>query len=71
MKNPFKPKSSAELIESKADQILHDLLICNFNNEEISTVINIIRGKGKATLESRRLELEKELLLTTNAIHSL
>jgi hypothetical protein len=69
--NLFKTKSRAELIESKADQLLHELLICNFNNEEVATIINIVRGKGKHTLEARRLELENELLLTNNAIHSL
>ncbi len=67
----FKRKSRAELIEDKAHNIVHDILISGFSNREVAIIIHTAKAKGREILESRKIELEKELLETCNAINSL
>lgn len=67
----FKNKSRNEIISEKSEQILHDIVISGFTNEEISIIIETLSKEGKSMLENRKSILENELLLTTNAINRL
>jgi len=67
----YKKKSRAELIEEKALSIVDDIFITKFTYEEIAVIVSLIKPKALLKLEQRQLELDKQQLEVTNAIHSL
>jgi hypothetical protein len=67
----FKRKTRPEVIDSAIENIMHELLINEFSNSEIATILIRLRTTGKQVLIERKVGLEKELLSTTNAINSL
>jgi len=71
MRNIFKTKSRAELIEEKALSIVDDIFITKFTYEEIAVIVSMIKPKALLKLEQRQHELDKQQLEVTNAIHSL
>lgn len=67
----FSKKTRSELISEKINQILHDLLISGFDNNEISVILYDLSKEGKSVLQERKKDLEAELILTKNAINRL
>lgn len=66
-----KKKSRSEILSEKSEQILNDILISGFSNNEVSIIIETISKEGKAVLKNRKTVLEDELISTTNAINRL
>lgn len=67
----WKKKSRAELIEDKAQSIVHEIIVSGFSNSEIAIILNTAKARGREVLEKRRTELDLETLDTNNAINSL
>jgi len=67
----FKKKTRAQIVCEKAECILHDILISGLSDDEISTVLIILRNSGKKVLQNRQNELTKELQETIQAINRL
>lgn len=67
----WKKKSRAELIEDKAQSIVHEIIVSGFSNSEIAMILNTAKARGREVLERRRAELDLEALETNNAINSL
>lgn len=67
----FKKKTRAQIICEKAEHILHDILISGLSDDEIATVLIILRDSGKKVLQNRQSELTKELQETITAINRL
>lgn len=66
-----KKKSRSEILSEKSEQILNDILISGFSNNEVSIIIETIAKEGKTVLKNRKTILEDELISTTNAINRL
>lgn len=71
VKKHFEPKTRAEIIDQKIVDIMHDILIHDFTNEEIAFIINGLRSDGKDLLIRRKKALENETIKTTIAINTL
>lgn len=71
LNNIFKKKTRNQIISEKSEQILSDILLSGFNNDEISIIIDTLSKEGKSILENRKFNLEAELILTNNAINRL
>jgi hypothetical protein len=67
----FKKKNRAQIVSEKAESVLHDILICGLSDDEIATVLIILRNSGKKVLQNRQNELTKELQETITAINRL
>jgi len=67
----FKKKTRAQIVCEKAESILHDILISGLSDNEISTVLIILKNSGKKVLQNRQNELTKELQETITAINRL
>jgi len=67
----FKKKTRAQIVCEKAESILHDILISGLSDDEISTVLIILKNSGKKVLQNRQSELTKELQETIAAINRL
>lgn len=67
----FKKKTRAQIVCEKAESILHDILISGLSDDEIATVLIILKNDGKKVLQNRQSELTKELQETITAINRL
>jgi len=67
----FKKKTRAQIICEKAESILHDILISGLSDDEIATVLILLKNDGKKVLQNRQNELTKELQETITAINRL
>jgi len=66
-----KKKTRAEIISEKSEQVLNDILISGFSNNEISIILDTLLKEGKSVLQNRKIVLENELISTNNAINRL
>ena len=67
----FKKKTRAQIVCEKAESILHDILISGLSDDEIATVLIILKNSGKKVLQNIQYELTKELQETIGAINRL
>jgi len=67
----FKKKTRAQIVCEKAESILHDILISGLSDDEIATVLILLKNDGKKVLQTRQSELTKELQETIQAINRL
>ena len=58
MRNPFRTKSKAELMEEKAESIVMDLFISKWSYEEIAAITNLIKPKTMHRLDERQKEAD-------------
>jgi len=66
-----KKKTRTEIISEKSEQVLNDILISGFSNNEISIILDTLTKEGKSVLQNRKIVLENELISTNNAINRL
>jgi len=66
-----KKKTRTEIISEKSEQVLNDILISGFSNNEISIILDTMLKEGKSVLKNRKIVLENELISTNNAINRL
>ena len=71
IKKHFAPKTRAEIIDQKITDLMHEILICDFTNEEIAFILNGMRADGKDLLLRRKSMLESESVKTANAANTL
>lgn len=67
----FKKKTRTQIVCEKAESLLHEILIAGFTDDEIATILIIMKNDGKKTLRNRQNELTKELQETIQAINRL
>lgn len=67
----FKKKTRAQIVCEKAESILHEILISGLSDDEIATVLILLKNDGKKVLQTRQSELTKELQETIQAINRL
>lgn len=78
LKRIFKKETRADVLNTFIEHILKEILIHKFSNAEIAIILNSLSDQGKSKLEARRealekeaVEIQKEIVETTNAINSL
>lgn len=68
VKKRLRKKSRAEIIQLKAASIFNDLLLLDLANEELASVVVILRDKTTKELKKRNTELKVSKELTKYAI---
>lgn len=68
VKKRLRKKSRAEIVQLKATSVFNDLLLLDLSNDELASVVLLLREKTTKELKKRNTELKVSKALTKHAI---